>query len=133
MTILIGFEFEFGWKPEIQKDQSIAKKIKKPIYFEQHVYPEVLEDINNNFSNLSHVIQEIKEDSTINFSKKYYHSFYGVEIVTTPIDYQSAIKFLDIFLKWMRQNKKIKTNSTCSLHVNINLSEKEKNEHIDYY
>jgi len=132
MTIIIGFEFEFGWLPEIQSNMSIAKKTKKPIYFEKHIYPEVYQEINDYFSNSSQIISEIKEDPTIKFSKKYYDNFYGVEVVTNPVNYDNAKIFLVSFLDWMKENKKIKTNSTCSLHINISFLDEHKSEQIDY-
>lgn len=133
MSLLIGFEFEFGWFPSIvRKDFSVAKNIRKACYFNQCVYDEVKISLQEYLNEYYTFIDEIKEDSTIRFNAKYYDGHYGVEVVTSPMKEEIAGIFLKNFILWMINNSNVSTNETCSLHVNISFADSFKTLEIDY-
>lgn len=44
---------------------------------------------------------------------------HSVELVTGPMEYNHARIVLMKVLKWIRENKKVKTNERCGLHLNL--------------
>lgn len=132
---LIGFEFEFGWLPN---KFPMKKPKSKPDYFEKFILPDVKSVLDFQFPNTT---LEIKEDCTLKFlsskdireGKKYWQTYYGVEVVTLPMEELEAIVFLQNFLSWLNSLDNIKINKSCSLHLNINFNSKKTNQNIDYW
>lgn len=127
---LIGFEFEFGWLPSTFP---FKKPKSKPLFFEQFIFPEVYQKLNQDFPG---VTLEIKEDCTLKFnssSQKYWETHYGVEVVSQPMPEKEAVLFLHKFLTWLNSQNNIKTNKTCSLHLNINFISHNMNKKVDYW
>lgn len=131
MELMVGFEFEFGWKPTIA-NTAFAKKTKKSRYFETVIYSEVKNSLNSFLESYYQHILDIKEDVTIKFSKNYWEQHYGAEVVTEPLPQKKAILILEKILSWLQTNPSIKTNKTCSLHVNISFFDRNITESIDY-
>lgn len=126
---LVGFEFEFGWLPS----SFVSKKpSSKPHYFENHILPEVEVSISKSFP---HDILDIKEDCTLKFNQnlKYWHTYYGVEVVSMPLPEKEALDFLSRFISWLNEQPNIQINQTCSLHLNINFKDSKLNHKIDYW
>lgn len=131
----IGFEFEFGWLP---KDFPMKKPKSKPTYFDQNILPEVKYLLDSQFPDIA---LEIKEDCTLKFlsskeinqGKKYWQTYYGVEVVTLPMREVEALDFLDKFLNWLNSQDNIQINQSCSLHLNINFTSQAINQNIDYW
>ncbi len=123
MDILIGFEFEFGWKRisnrSYEYDFQVFNRVKK----------EIKKELGNDFFKNIH---DVVTDGSLSFAKKE-GDICGVEVVTKPMEESFAIEFCKAFLKWMKKENRVITNSTCSLHVNLNFKNKKINEKIDYF
>ncbi|NCQ51920.1 hypothetical protein GW796_08510 [archaeon] len=134
MNFLIGFEFEFGWLPNILLDGAIeSKKVTKGAYFDTYVYKDVRKSLKNFLGSEFKNIREITEDPSLSFANHYDDAHFGVEVISKPMEDSLAINFCKLILKWMKQHPQIITNLTCSLHVNISSSDKETNKKLDYF
>lgn len=127
-TLMIGFEFEFGWSP-IKKTTNRPKS--KSAYFETVIYPEVMQALEQSFEEKL----ECVEDCTVRFDQKtqYWKSSFGAEVVTQPMHENDAIDFLQKFLNWMSAHPQVSTNNTCSLHVNVSFKDKTINKSVSYW
>lgn len=121
MTILIGFEFEFGWVRKDRKD------------YDFQVFLAIKKELKKTFGNdFVKNIKEIVGDGSLEFSHKL-GDVCGAEVVTKPMEEEKAIIFCKTFLNWMKNEPSVLTNKTCSLHVNVNFKDKKLNEKIDYF
>lgn len=123
MDILIGFEFEFGWK----------KKDNGSYDYDFKVFNTVKKEIKNALgSEFLKNVHEVISDGSLCFPKKD-GDVCGVEVVTKPMEEAYAIEFCKTFLRWMKKEERIITNKTCSLHINLSFKNKKINEKIDYF
>ncbi len=121
MTILIGFEFEFGWLRKDRQD------------YDFQVFLGIKKELKKSFGNdFVKNIKEIVCDGSLEFSHKF-GDVCGAEVVTKPMEEEKAIIFCKTFLNWMKNESRVLTNKTCSLHVNVNFKDKKLNEKIDYF
>lgn len=120
MNLLVGFEFEFGWqKLSFRHDFEIFNDVKK--------------DLRATFgAKWVRKIEKITYDGTLKFSNNGC-GYTGVEVVTKPMPYEDAIIYCKEMLGWLKNHKRIITNKTCGLHVNMSLKDKVANDKISYY
>ncbi len=121
MQFLIGFEFEFGW--EVDPKQ----------YYQYDTFSQIKKNLKQEFGRIwISRIEHFTHDGSLSFPKVH-GDHYGVELVTKPMPEDIAIAFCKDMLFWMKNNKRVITNRTCSLHVNISFKDKKLNKKIDYY
>ncbi len=121
MQFLIGFEFEFGWEVDPKN------------YYQYDTFSQIKKTLRKQFGrDWVAKIEQFTHDGSLSFPKKK-GDYYGVEIVTKPMPEDIAIIFCKDMLSWMKHNKRVVTNKTCSLHVNISFLDKKLNRKIDYY
>lgn len=128
-NLIIGFEFEFGWLPSTFPTK---KPKSKPQFFQNFIFPEVKQSLDVAFETLN---LEIKEDCTLSFHPefKYWQTYYGVEVVSLPMEEKEAIEFLHKFISWLNTQSNIEINKTCSIHVNMSFRDKSLNKQVDYW
>jgi hypothetical protein len=126
MQLLIGFEFEFGWLPETNKKHA-------PYFMGETVFREVRKNLKDFFQDDFSFVKTIEDDVSISFPKTEPKDYYGVEVVTKPMLEDVAIQFCKKMLYWMKNNSRVSTNKTCSLHVNMSIKEKTINQKLDYF
>lgn len=134
MDFLIGYEFEFGWKPIDEANQpKKSKNISKINYFEQFILGDVKTSLKKFLGSKYKCISGITDDPSIQFNKNFRHGHFGVEIITKPLEEKESIILLKNILIWMQQTSNITTNDTCALHVNISCVDGKINRKLDYF